>query len=223
MCGRYTASLPTQQVADELSAELMADMPARFNVAPTQPAPVVTMRTARQLGAARFGLVPSDSDGPKDVKAKYINLRSEGLTKQKRFVQSAQTRRCLVVSDGFYEWDKTQPKGLPWHIHPKDGGLMTFAGVWDVWVDPDTGEKLPSFAILTTAANEELSEIHSRMPLVVPASMRDAWLDPSDHDARALIHALRDAGPGALEKWRVDPRVGNVRNDEPELREPIEP
>lgn len=223
MCGRYTVSLPTQQMAEELNAELASDaMPPRWNVAPTQDAPILVVRASRRIGPARFGLVPPDSAGPGEVRAKYINLRSEGLSKQKRFAPALAQRRCLVLADGFYEWDGSQPKRKPWYIHPKAAGVLTLAGIYEVWSADEGDEKLLSFSILTMAARGVVAPLHGRMPVIVPAALRDDWVDPSAHDGRSLIYAVRDAEAAELESYRVDARVGNARIDEPGLNQPIE-
>lgn len=238
MCGRYTVAIQAQEAAEELRATLALEPgPPRFNLAPTEPAPIAIEREERRIGLARFGLVPAESEGPKAAGARWINLRAEGVAAQRAFAESAARRRCLVIADGFYEWKpepaeedersgtKRKAKGKPrkqaWYFRREGGGLLTFAGIWDVW-EGEAGERIASFAILTTRPTPLVADVHDRMPLIVPPDLRDAWLAPAEHDARALLRALRDADPVALEAWRVGPRVGRAGNDDPTLIEPID-
>lgn len=229
MCGRYSVAIQAIEVANELRAalHLPAEMPQRFNVAPTNDAPIAieladVHTDRRRIGLARFGLVPAESGGPKAVGARYLNLRAEGVASQRMFAESAAARRCLVIADGFYEWEKTGAKTKQaWRVHASDGALITMAGIWDVW-RPVDGEKVPSFAILTIPSIAPLSSLHDRMPVIVPHELRDRWLSPEEHDAKALLREIRHAAPVALEAYRVSPRVGNVANDDPSLLDPID-
>jgi putative SOS response-associated peptidase YedK len=222
MCGRYTIAIQAHEAAEELRAVLTIDaIPERYNLAPTDDAPIALVtQSERRIGLARFGLVPTTSDGPKAVGARYINLRAEGLTRQEQFAVSAARRRCLVLASGFYEWKREGTKKEPWLIHAEGGDLITFAGIWDVWRAED--HTVPSFAILTTGPSALMRELHDRMPLIVPPAMRDAWLDPDESDVKKVLAAVRSAPPIALEAHRVSTRVGNVRNDDPTLVEPID-
>jgi putative SOS response-associated peptidase YedK len=229
MCGRYSVSVKAHEAASELAATVAVDaLPERYNLAPTDDAPIVVERGSgeaieRRIGLARFGLVPSGSEGPKAVGAKYINLRAEGVASQKAFAESAKHRRCLVLADGFYEWKKEGAGKQAWYVRREGGGLITFAGIWDVWGPPEgEGDRVPSFAILTTKPSEMIAELHDRMPIVVPPHLRAKWLSGTEEDAKALLRELRDADPVPLEAWKVSLRVGNVRNDDPTLREPID-
>lgn len=234
MCGRYTVAIQAQEVAEELRAaiHMPADAPPRFNVAPTQDAPIAIELAGaetdrRRVGLARFGLVPAESDGPKAVGSRYINLRSENVAGQQAFAESAATRRCLVVADGFYEWKQPAEgergaKKRPYYFRPAGGGLLTFAGIWDIWRAPE-GDRLPSFAILTAKPDPLVGAVHDRMPLIVPPALRERWLAPDEHDARALLREIRDAQRVQLESYPVSPRVGSVANDDPSLIERVDP
>lgn len=225
MCGRYTVAIHAQEAAEELRATLtFGEQPPRFNLAPTQDAPIAIEREERRIGLARFGLVPAESEGPKAAGARWINLRAEGVATQRAFAGSAARRRCLVIADGFYEWKRDGKQKQAWYFRPVGGGLLTFAGIWDVWEGEDGAEtkRIPSFAILTTKPSELVAEIHDRMPLIVPPALRDRWLSPREEDARAVIRAIREAAPVALEAWKVGARVGHVANDDPSLVEAID-
>lgn len=226
MCGRYTVAIDAQEAAEELRAVLAVEaIEPRFNLAPTNDAPIAIERQERRIGLARFGLVPAESEGPKAAGARWINLRAEGVATQRQFAESAARRRCLVIADGFYEWRPVDGKKRPYYFRPVGGGLLTFAGIWDVWEGEDakTGahERIPSFAILTTRPTELVAPIHDRMPMIVPPELRDRWLSPDEQDAREVIRAIRDAPPVALEAFEVSPKVGSVRNDDPSLIAPI--
>lgn len=226
MCGRYTVAIDAQEAAEELGAVLAVPaIEPRFNLAPTDDAPIAIERQERRIGLARFGLVPAESESPKAAGARWINLRAEGVATQRQFAESAARRRCLVLADGFYEWKHEGGKKRPFHFRLPAGGLITFAGIWDVWEGDDekTGEhrRIPSFAILTTRPSELVARVHDRMPMIVPPALRDRWLSPDEHDAREVIRAIRDAEPIALEAFEVSAKVGSVRNDDPSLIEPI--
>jgi putative SOS response-associated peptidase YedK len=222
VCGRYTVAIEAHEAAEELRARLtFEELAPRFNLAPTEDAPIAIEREERRIGLARFGLVPHDVEGPKAAGARWINLRAEGVATQRAFAESAAKRRCLVIADGFYEWKREGKQKQAWYFRKAGGGLLTFAGIWDVWEGPE-GARLPSFAILTTKPTEIVADIHDRMPMIVPASERDRWLAPSEDDARAVIRAIRDAEPVALEAWKVGARVGSVANDDAGLVEPID-
>ncbi|MDQ3036464.1 MAG: SOS response-associated peptidase [Myxococcota bacterium] len=226
MCGRYTVAIQAQEAAEELRATLTFDDAApRYNLAPTQDAPIAIQREERRIGLARFGLVPAESDGPKAAGARWINLRAESVAGQRAFAESAARRRCLVIADGFFEWKREGKSKQAWYFRPAGGGLLTFAGIWDVWEGAASGDakaRIPSFAILTTTPTEVVADIHDRMPMIVPPALRDRWLSPSEDDARAVIRAIRDADPVPLESWKVGPRVGSVANDDPTLIEPTD-
>lgn len=221
MCGRYTAAIKLKDAANELKAvPTVKDYPPRYNLAPTEDAPIAIEREERRVGLARFGLVPRESEGPKAIGARYINLRAEGLLKQRKFADAGAHRRCLVIADGFYEWKPEGARKQAWYFQKKGGGLLTFAGVWDTWGTSEA--RVASFAILTTAPSELVSPIHDRMPMIVPPELRDLWLSPLEHDAAKAIAAIRAATPVELEAWKVGPHVGKVSNDDSSLIENIE-
>jgi putative SOS response-associated peptidase YedK len=238
VCGRYSVAVQAQEAAEELRAVLTVEaLPARYNLAPTQDAPIVVERAERRLGLARFGLVPAASEGPRAAGARWINLRAEGVASQPRFAETAERRRCLVLADGFYEWKREGRHKQPYFFRAVGGGLLTFAGVWDIWQGEESLEngeseglgaqeaaaaRVPSFAVLTTRPDPLVAQIHDRMPLIVPPALRDRWLSPDEHDVRALLRAIRDAEPVALEAWKVSPRVGRVANDDAGLAAPLD-
>ncbi len=232
MCGRYSVSVPTPELAASLGAELVGSalegggggdaLPPRWNVAPTQLAPMLVARPTRRLGPARFGLVPAGAESVRAIGAKYVNLRAEGVASQQLFAESAATRRCLIPADAFYEWAGAEKgKRAPWLVRPADGSVFTFAGIYDVHTD-EAGARTTSFAILTVAAAAPIAAIHGRMPLVVSGDMRDAWLSRDERDARAMLRAARGAPLIEVVTHRVSKRVGSVANDDPSLHDRVE-
>lgn len=225
MCGRYQITTNLKQIArrfrvpEERLAE-MPDMPQRYNVAPTQPVPVVRVSREgeRRLELMRWGLVPSWA---KDVAIgnRMINARSEEAAIKPAFRAAMKYRRCVVPADGFYEWhklDATGKKKQPYHIHLKSRDTLAFAGLYERWQD-EHGNELDSCAVLTTAANGFVSKIHDRMPVV----LRDddsvaAWLDPSVQDAKLVQPLLAPLPEGELEATPVSGYVSNPRNDGPQ-------
>jgi putative SOS response-associated peptidase YedK len=210
------------------------DRPARYNVAPTDEVLLVVASRdgeRRRLGEARWGLVPGWASGP-EVGARMINARAETLLDRPAFRQAFAHRRCIVPADGFYEWDKAgaATKALsggtsvkqPWYIEPAGGGLFAFAGLWESWRPPgDGGERVVSCTVVTTEANETIARLHDRMPVLLAREHWDVWLDPANDDLAGLQGLLVPAPADAVVMRPVGRAVGNVRNDGPELLEPL--
>lgn len=218
MCGRYSITKPAEALQRVFRFEgPCPNLPPRYNVAPTQDAPIVRLakdRATRELAQLRWGLVPFWSDGPDD-RYSMINARAETVRKKPAYRQAFSRRRCLVPADGFYEWKKANGGKQPYRIVPSDApeGLMAFAGLWERWSPNEAdGEPIESFTIVVTAANEQLAEIHDRMPVVLEPDDWDAWLTSSADDAAAL---LRPLPADRLEAYPVSKRVNNPSNDDP--------
>jgi putative SOS response-associated peptidase YedK len=201
-----------------------ADRPPRWNVAPTDEVLIVVeSREGRcRLGDARWGLVPSWSKGPADVGARMINARSESLLDRPAFRRAFARHRCIVPSDGFYEWEHRDGGRVkqPWLVAPADGGLFAFAGLWEVWSADDGGPRLTSCTIVTTEANDDVRPLHDRMPAVLARDDWAAWLDRGHDDPAALVGLLRPAPAGSVVLRPVSTRVNDVRNDGPDLLDP---
>ncbi|WP_310376857.1 SOS response-associated peptidase [Catenuloplanes atrovinosus] len=226
MCGRYATTRSSVDLGALFGAEDETEMPitARFNVAPTDPVPIVRVshrRERRVLQTARWGLLPPWA---KDVRAgaRMINARAETVATSRAFAPSFARRRCLVPADGWFEW--TAPAGggtrkQAYYMTPADGGELAFAGLWTVWGEGD--DKLLTCSIVTTAARATLTAVHDRMPLVLPPDRWDAWLGEGA-DEEVLLAPPPDDYLAGLELRPVGPAVGNVRNDGPELIAPIQ-
>ena len=220
MCGRYMITSPLEAMRRIFRVDERPNLAARYNVAPTQQVPIVRRGAdgaARELVMVRWGLVPFWA---KDTKIGYkmINARAETVAGKPAFRDSYRRRRCLVVADGFYEWKKIDGGKQPYLIRVKGGEPFAFAGLWADWTDNDSGERIESCTIVVTGANTLVAAIHDRMPVIVPTAQYDAWLDPAAADGATM---LRPFPAELMETYAVSPRVGNVRNDDPGLIEPL--
>ena len=228
MCGRYTV---TRQAGllDDLEAVLDERVPdhqwwkPRFNIAPTQPAPVVTMRDGvRTLEMMRWGLIPFWGTKPGARPPLMINARVESLGAKQIFRDALARKRCLVPADGFFEWKRNGKIPTPMYIHPSTPRFAAFAGLWARARADDGGGELTSFTIVTGPPNELVCSIHDRMPVVLDRSAWAAWLDPSLDGERA--RALLTVPP--IGDWRVDEVstwVNKADHDDPSCIVPIAP
>jgi putative SOS response-associated peptidase YedK len=228
MCGRMTQATDPAEVARIFDAESRIDEDSedarpRYNVAPTQPLTVVLQRAdeGRVVEQHRWGLIPSFAKSLKDG-AKRINARAETVATNNSFRSSFRKRRCIVPSDGFYEWRRTVGPKQPYFLHPPEDALLAMAGLWSVWKDPETGSWVLSAAVVTTEANRMMSAIHDRMPVLLPREAWDDWLDTEVDDVEYLQSLLEPPPDDVLEMRPISTRVNNVRNEGPELLERVE-
>lgn len=223
MCGRFSQGDSSEEIAARFHAAAVGRHPGgQYNVAPTdEVSAVVDFHEERIVDTFRWGLVPVWADSPKQG-ARMINARAETVEQSSAFRSALRERRCVIPVDGFFEFKRTDgaPRPQPWFIHRSDDEPMAFAGLWAVWRDPETAARLYSCTILTTWPNELMSRLHHRMPVILDADARDAWLDPatSVEDLRPMLEPLPD---GLLDAYPVSPRVNDVRNEGPELIEPM--
>ncbi|MGY1711030.1 SOS response-associated peptidase [Geodermatophilus sp. SYSU D00758] len=236
MCGRYAASRRPEDLALEFEAvpaEGQPALPADYNVAPTKDVHVVRWKKERdaegrptgaghrEVRVVRWGLVPSWA---KDVSVgnRMLNARVESLTEKPAFRSAARSRRCLVPADGWYEWAKRldSPAKQPYYITPADGSVLAFAGLWEVWGSGE--DRLYTCTVVTEPAVGALTEIHDRMPMVLPRERWADWLDPSREDVAELTAPTPPELVEALELRPVSTRVNNVRSNGRELTERAE-
>lgn len=212
MCGRFTQNLSETGKALVLFRMLGIPVPAafpRYNIAPTQHVHVVFREREGPPRAEPFswGLIPP---GARDMAAgsTLINARAETLPEKRSFREAFSRRRCLAPADGFYEWNRKRPY---YFTTRAKGEPLAFAGLWE----PRTGagEAVRSFAIVTTAANEDVAPVHDRMPAVLPEEHWEEWLDPGVRDTARLLALLRPAAPGILTRWEVDGFVNSPKNE----------
>lgn len=221
MCGRYTLKNPSDVVAAYRAATAaLAKVGARYNAAPTQLLPILrTEAGATTCELMRWGLVPF-WDKSEKPKLAPINARAEEALGKATFKQSLQQRRCLVLSDGFFEWQKQDPEGkvkVPFHIQLRGGAAFTFAGFYE----PATETRPATFAFLTTRPNEIMEPIHNRMPVILRREAEEAWLAPGPLDAGALARFAQPYSAAEMEAFPVHRLVGNPRNDVPECVAPL--
>jgi putative SOS response-associated peptidase YedK len=221
MCGRFTQQRPTSELAEIFGAEDLAEDPGgRFNVAPTDEAAVVVQRDDRRAVVRyRWGLVPSWAEPRQAQKA--FNARAETLATSGLFRDAYRRRRCLVPVDGFYEWLRDGKLRQPMRIHDPDGLPLALAGLWTGRQDPESGEWLRTFTIVTTRPNDFMGSIHDRMPVIVPPDSWSAWLDPTPKDPGELRALLEPRDDIPLSAYAVSPLVNSVRNDGPALILPL--
>jgi len=227
MCGRYKLATPAEVLRDVFGFVERPNLPARYNVAPTQDAPVVRQRRRpageRTVQNLRWGLILSWAKEAK-IGALLMNARAESLTSRPAFAKALRQRRCAVLADGFYDWSGEGAERQPYLVTRRDNAPFAFAGLWDRWTDPRDAAATPidSFTIVTTAANALLRPLHPRMPVILVGADLDVWLDPASEPTR-VASAIAGAPAAALRYVPVAKRVNSARIDEANLTEPIGP
>jgi putative SOS response-associated peptidase YedK len=225
MCGRARLSSDVSEIRLVFHIPPERPMPniaPSWNVAPTDPLPVVRCDAKdhqRSLEVMRWGLVPFWA---KDIKVGFanINAKAEGIDTKPAFREAFRQRRCLVPVDNFYEWKKVEGGKQPYAIALADRKLMALAGLWESWRSP-AGERVRSFAIVTTEPNELCAELHNRMPVILAPEVWPAWLGEEPADEAQLKSFLAPYPSDDMICWPVSPRVGNVKNNDPSLVEPV--
>jgi putative SOS response-associated peptidase YedK len=222
MCGRYAFFSPAEAVKRVFGVAALPELAARYNVAPTQAVPVL-LETApgnREVALLHWGLIPSWAK-ERSIGNRMINARAETLAERPAFRRAFRDRRCLVLADGWYEWQTTATGKQPWFIRSRDGLPMGLAGLWESWRDPASGDTVKSVAIVTTDAPGTLGDIHHRMPAVIAQEGIAAWLDPGQRGAAALSRWLVGMDPSKFDAWPVSRQVNDPRHEGPELVEPV--
>jgi putative SOS response-associated peptidase YedK len=217
MCGRYsqTKSIKTLKEHFQAIAEEM-DYNQRYNIAPSQSVPIVIAgEQKREIHTMRWGLIPSWAKDSA-LGNKLINARAETVHEKPSFKSSLKQRRCLVPTDGFYEWQVRDQGKAPQYIRLRTGGLFAFAGLWSEW---DSGKEiLQTFSIITTSANRDLESIHHRMPVILMPQDYENWLAPS---SKAFHSLMKPLGEGLLDHYEVSKTVNFPKNDSEECTRPL--
>jgi putative SOS response-associated peptidase YedK len=222
MCGRYAIISAPEAIRALFAYEDQPNFPSRYNVAPTQPVPIVRlMEGKRRFALMRWGFLPAWVKDPRTFSL-LINARGESINDKPAFRLAMRRRRCLVPADGFYEWRQEGRHRRPFFVRARSGGPLAFAGLWETWTGPN-GEELDTAAIVTTRANRTLATIHERMPVVVAPEAFDFWLDCHKVDAETAAALIAPPPEEALEAYEISPAVNHVANDSPELIAPVEP
>jgi len=240
MCGRFVSARKRLELLEAFAAErdsVAEDRNPDYNVAPTKRIYTVLQHKQegdsgqvppRELRLLRWGLVPFWA---KDAKggARMINARAETVTSKPAFRAAFAKRRCLIPADGYYEWQTVEKAKQPYYIYRTDGGILAFAGIYELWRDQSVPEDHESAwywsaAIITTDATDDIGRIHDRTPMVIrPESWAD-WLDPANNDKALLLatmHPATSSGAGGLTSHPVSMAVNSVRNNGPDLVEPL--
>ena len=243
MCGRYASSRRPEDLVDEfdiVESRIHDALEADYNVAPTKEVYAVVERPPskespeppeRQLRVLTWGLIPSWAKEA-SIGNRMINARMETVAEKPAYKRAFAKRRCLLPADGYFEWYPTEelnksgkPRKQPFFIRPQDHGILAMAGLYEIWRDPERAEDDPdrfrwTCTVITTAAEDSVGHIHDRMPLMVEPDRWGPWLDPTT-PSETLLDLLTPASPGRLEAYPVSTLVSNVRNNGPELLEPL--
>jgi putative SOS response-associated peptidase YedK len=219
MCGRYAVTTAPEAMRALFRYLDQPNFPPRYNIAPTQPVPIVRMvEGAREYALVRWGLIPAWVKDPRGFSL-LINARGESVLDKPAFRNAMKRRRCLFPADGFYEWKREGASKRPYFVRLKSGQPMAFAGLWETWSGPN-GEEMETAAIVTTAASRSIAHIHDRMPVIVAPEAFDFWLDPNV-DAMTATAVIAPAPDAVLEAYEVSSEVNRATNDSPALLEPL--
>ncbi len=240
MCGRYTAKWDLRAFSQEFETPTPLFGP-NYNIAPQSDVPIVRLRgDERETAIVRWGLVPSWAKSPESLQAIMFNARSETLAEKPTFRNAVKSRRCLIPTSGFYEWQRldsgqlnprgelkpsggTNPSKQPYFIHHTDADPFAFAGLWERWEGglEFEGRVLETCTILTTEANTLIKPIHDRMPVIVQRKDYDEWLDPTLRDVESIQHLLQPFPEKLLRLYPISRRVGHVANNDEKLLNPV--
>ncbi len=220
MCGRFILISPPELLRVNFQYEEHPNFPPRYNIAPTQPIAIARMADGkRHFALVRWGLLPSWVKDPGTFSL-LINARGESVCDKPAFRAAMKYRRCLIPADGFYEWKTVGSRKQPYYVRPKSGEPLAFAGLWETWTGPN-GEELETAAIITTNANDALSDIHHRMPVIVPPEAFNLWLDCTKVDAKTAETIIKPAPDDLLDAYPISTAVNQVGNDSSQLIEPM--
>lgn len=213
MCGRFAFYSPSEATAALFGVSASITVEPRFNIAPSQYIAGIRENddAGRELAMFRWGLVPFWAKDPA-IGNRMINARAETVAEKPSFRAAYRHRRCLVLADGFYEWKKEGAGKVPYFISLANGEPFAFAGLWETWQSKETQEFIQSATLITTAANEFISTVHHRMPVILQPDTADRWLAGDD----GLLAAVAENSP-KFQAWPVDKRVNNARNEGEDL------
>lgn len=221
MCGRYTIIAKAEEIEKRFNVEVPKAYTPRYNAAPSQILPIITNQNPDGLSFFHWGLIPGWAKD-KSISSKLINARSETITEKASFKNAVKQRRCLVLADSFYEWKQSGKKSkIPYRIFLSSKELFSFAGLWEEYEDDDQNT-IHTFTIITTKANEAISQIHNRMPVILEQKNEKSWLDssiPTEEHIKLLLPYREDQ----ISYHTISPMVNKVSNDSPQLIVPAPP
>jgi putative SOS response-associated peptidase YedK len=220
MCGRYILSADAQVVQQTFKLDSLPPLAPRYNIAPSQPVPIITNDKPTELTIVQWGLIPSWSKDPK-IGYKMINARSESIHEKPSFRTPFKYRRCLIPGSGFYEWVKADDGKQPYLIHLPEKEVFAFAGLWEIWHSSE-GEEVWTCTILTTEANDTIRHLHHRMPVILDENSHSIWLD-KDSEPDELKTLFTPYDSNKTKYFPVSKAVNSPQNDNPSLIERDEP
>jgi len=223
MCGRKTLTKGKMEIIEELSIKEWddsLDIQPNYNVVPTSIMPIMIYKDGRTVRAMRWGLIP---EWTKDISAVpiLINARCESLTEKPSFRGLLNTNRCIVITDGYYEWQKSGSRKQPFYIHQPDGRLLTMAGLYSSRKAPD-GQTLLTYTVVTTPANAQLKFIHERMPAILMPEQIEPWINCRESDHKSALNLLQPASI-SLHAYPVGAFVNSVKNNSPQCLQAVNP
>jgi putative SOS response-associated peptidase YedK len=220
MCGRFAqfSALETLKKFFPIDT-VLCDVEPSYNVAPTQEVLAIIRKQENQLVKLRWGLVPFWAKNRTGA-SRLINARLETVRTKPSFRHAFKRRRCLIIADGFFEWQKTGNQKQPWFLALPAKEPFAFAGLWDVWKDPDDSE-YASCTIITAAASEAIQQIHHRMPVIIPQELYQDWLNPHNQDTEMLASQLLDQCNKNFSSHTVSKFVNSPKNNEPACIDPL--
>ena len=216
MCGRFSIAKERDEIEDRFEIHIDPAMFTKnYNAAPSQILPVITNAEPEQASFHKWGLIPHWAKD-ETIGNKLINARGETIAEKPSFRDAAEKRRCLVVADGFYEWQRSGGEKQPYHITLADESLFTFAGLWESWKAED-GRDVRTFTIITTEPNELMKPIHNRMPVMLTPDNERMWI--SDEPLEDVMHLLQPYDEKEMNAYSVSSRVNSPKNNEASLIE----
>jgi putative SOS response-associated peptidase YedK len=220
MCGRYSLTTPVEGIRDLFDFVERLNLAPRWNIAPTQEAPVVRRDAegGRHLVMLRWGLIPSWAKDA-TIASRCINARSESVAEKPAFRSALRHRRCLVPADGYYEWRASGRMKQPYRIVAEDGGPFAFAGLWEMWNGPEG--PVETFAFMTTSPSADVSGIHDRMPVILEPTDYELWLDPNPVQWERQLTLLRPSAAGRLHGFPISTRINSPKYDDADCIVPI--
>ncbi len=219
MCGRFVIASSPQLLRQLFGYVEHPNFPPRFNIAPTQPVPVVANDTGRHLRLMRWGLWPAWVKDPRKFTL-LINARAETVRERPAFKNAIRRRRCLIPADGYYEWQSIEGRKRPFFIYRRDGRPIGFAAVSETWVGPN-GEEVETVAIVTAPASVDLVALHPRVPVTIEPDNFEFWLDCRSDEAASVTPLMRGPDAGKFAWHEISTRVNHVDNDDAQLILPI--
>ena len=221
MCGRKTLTKDMQSIIEELAIqewESPDNYLPNYNIAPTQNSPILIYKDKRIIKPMRWGLIPSWAKDDK-FGARMINARIETLLEKPSYRNLVSSNRCIIIADGYYEWKKDGDRKIPYYFKDPNNKLLTLAGLYDLWKHPD-GYLVPSYTVITKEAQNDITIIHNRMPVILPQEHLDEWLKTEDFSVSDALEIAKNTNP-VLEKYTVSSLVNSVKNNSPDCLLPV--